>query len=418
MTERLASIPVPQSPSPRVRHLLATARADFMAQGFAAVSIDGLARAAGVSKETIYRHFVDKEALFRAALQATDADFSRQAEALHHQSLTPGEELSGLALAILDSAVDGGLLNPLRVSAGVAPIMPDFAQALQRAYWQGLEPVRRALEAYARAQGITAEVPLELALDFGSLAVGGPALLLGYPPPGPSARARMAAQVAGLFEDGVLRSAILRKAGDGLAPGPTATTGVSASVAPHIRTLLDIAANHFLTEGYDGASLATIGAEARVGRGTIYRHFASKQGLFAAVLRDMAQQCARVEVPALPEDADAAALGAFVAAAIRALASPAALALQRAAIAASTSSPALAREIDETVRGPWLEAVASWLPRVTAATEPRWLASQLLVLALQGNRLIATGYSPDEAEAASRGERTATIFLHGFTAIL
>lgn len=54
--------------SPRVRHLLEASRAAFVKDGFDAVSIDAIARNAGVSKETIYRHFPDKEALFRAAL--------------------------------------------------------------------------------------------------------------------------------------------------------------------------------------------------------------------------------------------------------------------------------------------------------------------------------------------------------------
>jgi AcrR family transcriptional regulator len=43
--------------SPRVRHLLASARAQFVERGFDAVSIDAIARTAGVSKETIYPPF-------------------------------------------------------------------------------------------------------------------------------------------------------------------------------------------------------------------------------------------------------------------------------------------------------------------------------------------------------------------------
>lgn len=36
----------------------------FMEQGFAGVSMDGIAAAAGVSKLTVYSHFGDKESLF------------------------------------------------------------------------------------------------------------------------------------------------------------------------------------------------------------------------------------------------------------------------------------------------------------------------------------------------------------------
>ena len=45
-----------------------------------------------------------------------------------------------------------------------------------------------------------------------------------------------------------------------------------------------------------GASLA-LGAQAQVGRGTLYRHFGSKEGLFAATLRDLAKAS-----PPLPPD--------------------------------------------------------------------------------------------------------------------
>ena len=69
--------------------------------GFAGVSIDALARDAGVSKETIYRHFADKEALFRAALEEMGSEFVSRAEALHRAAPPAGEELTALARAVL-----------------------------------------------------------------------------------------------------------------------------------------------------------------------------------------------------------------------------------------------------------------------------------------------------------------------------
>jgi TetR/AcrR family transcriptional repressor of mexJK operon len=38
----------------------------FLAEGFDRASLDQIAHRAGVSKQTIYSHFADKEALFRA----------------------------------------------------------------------------------------------------------------------------------------------------------------------------------------------------------------------------------------------------------------------------------------------------------------------------------------------------------------
>jgi len=50
--------------SPKRRAILEAAAALFMAEGFGAVSMDAVARAAQVSKATLYAHFPGKEALF------------------------------------------------------------------------------------------------------------------------------------------------------------------------------------------------------------------------------------------------------------------------------------------------------------------------------------------------------------------
>lgn len=428
MTTIAASLPEPDqaqspAPTPRVRHLLDVARAAFVAQGFASVSIDGLARDAGVSKETIYRHFADKEALFRAALEELGSEFSSRAAALHRASAPPGEELAGLARAVLDSADEGGLLSPLRLAAGVAGVMPDFARDLQAFQWQQLEPVRRVLEDYAQTRGITAPVPLDLALDFGSLAVAGPALLLGFPQPDASDRAVLATRTAALFAEGVLGAADLKGA---IQPEPEAELSATAlQPAPHIRALLDVAARHFLEQGYEGVSLLDIGAEARVGRGTLYRHFGSKAGLFSAVLRDLAAQLAAMAQPPVPigpaligSDYLQEQLAAFAASAMTTLGSPLSLALHRAAMGAALRDPALAREVHDTVREPWIAPLALWLGQEVGVAAPRWLANALLVIALQGNRLFSTGRSLPSSETPARAERVAKLFLHGFAATL
>ena len=45
------------------------AYAAFCSLGFAAASIEGIAAACGVGKNTIYRRFPDKEALFKAVIE-------------------------------------------------------------------------------------------------------------------------------------------------------------------------------------------------------------------------------------------------------------------------------------------------------------------------------------------------------------
>ncbi|MDE2618787.1 MAG: TetR/AcrR family transcriptional regulator [Sphingomonadales bacterium] len=425
--------------SPRVRHLLAAARAAFIAQGYGGVSIDALARDAGVSKETIYRHFADKQALFRAALDDLAAEFAARTAALHAAAPSPGAELAGLARAVLDAALEGGLLSPFQLAAGVAGTMPAFAEELQALQWVRMEPVRRVLEGHVRQHASggrrpAAAVPLSLALDFGSLAVGGPALLLGFPPLAVAERDRHAARVATLFGEGVLawRGRTVR---DGAvaspqpapqpaprpAPQPAPMPATSpAKAAPHIRALLDVAARHFLTVGYEGASLLEIGSQARVGRGTLYRHFSSKAGLFAAVMDDLAGAvAAAARVPRLPAPgADEAALvdglTDFVAAALETLGGDRSLALHRAAMAAAPRDPALARAVHDAVRAPWRAELEPWLAALVGPDEAGWAAGALLVLAVQGNRLVIAGRVLTASEATAHARRMARLFLLGY----
>lgn len=64
--------------------VLAAARAEFLRHGFAATSMDTIARVAGVSKATVYAHFGSKEELF-AAMVATNC--RRIAESLAEETL-------------------------------------------------------------------------------------------------------------------------------------------------------------------------------------------------------------------------------------------------------------------------------------------------------------------------------------------
>ncbi|WP_254216788.1 TetR/AcrR family transcriptional regulator [Synechococcus sp. CCY 9618] len=58
--------PVRQLSEAKAAAILAGAMQEFLAQGYAATSMDRVARAAGVSKATVYSHYADKESLFQA----------------------------------------------------------------------------------------------------------------------------------------------------------------------------------------------------------------------------------------------------------------------------------------------------------------------------------------------------------------
>lgn len=401
--------------SQRVKHLLTVARAEFVERGFDAVSIDSIARAGGISKETIYRHYPEKEALFRAALEAAGEEFTARAQVVHEAAGDPRIELAGLARTILDSALDQGMFSALWVAASVAQRMPDLAASLHEGQWQRMEPVRQTLEDYARRQGVTGHVPLEMALDFGSLSVEGPAVLMGLSPP--ADRNRFAAHVALLFSQGI--GAVMRRENEGAALSFRMPAEKPVSVSSHIRTLLEVAARHFLDQGYEGANLDLIGAEARVGRGTLYRHFGSKAGLFAAAMQHCAHACVPSAIPSLPSAViDRSALAAFLEEAIASLTSLASIRLHHVAISQSRRDPDVARTVFTILRAGWVKPLSDWLQTVGLRVDPEWHGRQLLVLASRGNRLFAGGQEITAADRRRHAERAVAIFLDGFASLL
>jgi TetR/AcrR family transcriptional repressor of mexJK operon len=104
--------PAPEPPPSRKRQQMLLAAAElFIAQGYGAVSMDAVARAAGVSKATLYAHFASKDALFATivgeacrASPAQDGNFPE----------TPAD--LGVALRALGGAVLRFLLNPRTIA--------------------------------------------------------------------------------------------------------------------------------------------------------------------------------------------------------------------------------------------------------------------------------------------------------------
>ena len=69
-TGAIENIDLKESPPvSKAESILAAAKRSFLAAGFGAVSMDTIAREAGVSKATVYAHFAGKEELFGAVIE-------------------------------------------------------------------------------------------------------------------------------------------------------------------------------------------------------------------------------------------------------------------------------------------------------------------------------------------------------------
>src|SRR5262249_35095700 len=81
--------------------------------------------------------------------------------------------------------------------------------------------------------------------------------------------------------------------GSALRPQPPRPAAPDLTDWPsHIWRLIESTQAHFFNRGYENASLEEILQEAGVGRGTLYRYFGGKPGLFAAAAQAAAERIA------------------------------------------------------------------------------------------------------------------------------
>jgi TetR/AcrR family transcriptional repressor of mexJK operon len=119
----------------------------FMAKGYAGTSMDDIARLAAVSKQTVYKHFADKEKLFAEIVLATTdrvdamvdlvADIPADAQALE-------ENLTRLARQFLTALTQPEVLQLRRLIIANADTFPQLGATW---YEQGFERVLATLAA-------------------------------------------------------------------------------------------------------------------------------------------------------------------------------------------------------------------------------------------------------------------------------
>ncbi len=88
------------------RLLIDTARELFASRGFAATGTEDLVHAAGVTRGALYHHFADKRALFRAVVDAVQAEVGNEVEAAAAPFDDPWQQLDVGCSAFLRAATD------------------------------------------------------------------------------------------------------------------------------------------------------------------------------------------------------------------------------------------------------------------------------------------------------------------------
>ena len=173
--------------------LIAQARRLFSEKGFAEVSVDEVAAAAGLTKGAVYYQFKDKTDLFRAACEAVVADVGRYVD----------QATMGVTQHAIDEIVTGGdkWLDAYESPEARRMLLIDGPSVLGVEAWTALqEPIGVALIAHALGHLVeegrldAAVVPALSNMIFGAFVQGALRIAVSADPAATSAEVRRAAR--------------------------------------------------------------------------------------------------------------------------------------------------------------------------------------------------------------------------------
>lgn len=158
--------------------LLSEARGILLRDGYAATTMDAVAAAARISKQTLYRHYASKEALFSAVV-ADWVDQGREAMRPHLDRLARTEDVR-LGLAEFAGVLHAGVLSEpvVRMRSLViaeAERLPEVAADYRRRSWDRNERLLADVIGHLSARGLLdADDSIAAARQFTWLVLGAP----------------------------------------------------------------------------------------------------------------------------------------------------------------------------------------------------------------------------------------------------
>lgn len=139
--------------SDKAKIILAGALEVFTTQGYAAASMDRIAKAAGVSKPTLYTYFKNKEGLFVALIQQMSGKGQQMLHALPTTpdgSMPPEKVLYTMAITVLtEFSANQNLMTLMRLIIGESERFPELGKTFVR---EVQKPMLERLCAYLETQ--------------------------------------------------------------------------------------------------------------------------------------------------------------------------------------------------------------------------------------------------------------------------
>lgn len=183
---------------------LEAATQSFLDKGYAATSIEAIAREAGVAKITIYRQFENKQALFSEVIhRSLDQARTGMHEALKGDKTNTEERLLELIEGMYMGASEPRTLGLLRLVIAEATRFPELSKMIFTENSRVLDPLVSYLTEAHRAGALHVPSPERTAVQLSTLAFGGVRFFISKPLAGPNERREWAKGVLDLVLHGL-----------------------------------------------------------------------------------------------------------------------------------------------------------------------------------------------------------------------
>lgn len=195
--------PSPEQAAALRESFLAVALESFLEKGYAATSIEAIARDAGVAKITIYRQFDNKEALFQEVVHRAVGNARDNMQATLVRGGTDERQvLLDLVERMYLGATEPKTLALLRLVIAEAVRFPELAKSLYAENSYVLAPVVEYLADAHRMGKLHIPSPELAAVQLSTLAFGGVRFFISKPLAGPEERRAWAEGIVGLVMRG------------------------------------------------------------------------------------------------------------------------------------------------------------------------------------------------------------------------
>jgi TetR/AcrR family transcriptional regulator, mexJK operon transcriptional repressor len=169
------------------RAILEAATTAFLRSGYLGTSMDEIAASAGVSKQTVYKHFADKEHLFSEIVTSTVNEASDPVYDEVRKLQDSGDlesDLRDLARRQLEMVMQPKLMQLRRLVIGEVARFPELGQSFyDRGQGRTIPALAKAFEQLAARGVLDLDDPLLAAQHFNWLVMSAPinrAMLLGH----------------------------------------------------------------------------------------------------------------------------------------------------------------------------------------------------------------------------------------------